>query len=358
MACKSIDGQVAVPADEELQGLLSKFVCVRLVQMWGLDLNRFQFDESMTWAVFLMNGDGTIYARYGSRAGVKELSTRDVSVESFKLTLQAALRLHDDYAKDKEGVGRALAGKIGPKREYATVESMPALKSRGNFSERFAAPGRPKAACIHCHMVPNHEILSLRAEGKPIPDRAFRPYPAPDEVGLTIDPKSLATVSAATASGFRKGGRIAKMKGQPILSIADIQWVLHNAGAAETIEVEVEREGRAEALKLALAEGWRTRMGEWRFFLLGVQNQVAGFNARPSAPESGKLALRVGRVERSAANAGLKQGDVIVSVDGRDAAMDSGGFTAYVAREKKKGETLKLGVRRGEETLELEVPVR
>jgi len=86
--------------------------------MWGLDLNRFRFNESMTWAVFLMNADGAIYARYGSCTGVQEPSTRDVSPKGSKATLQAAIRLHDEYGKDEEGVGRALAGNTGPKREY------------------------------------------------------------------------------------------------------------------------------------------------------------------------------------------------------------------------------------------------
>lgn len=37
--------------------LLDKFVCVRLVQMYGVDLNKFQFDFVQTWAIFYMNAD-------------------------------------------------------------------------------------------------------------------------------------------------------------------------------------------------------------------------------------------------------------------------------------------------------------
>ncbi|MCZ6806320.1 MAG: hypothetical protein O7F08_05160 [Deltaproteobacteria bacterium] len=33
----------------------------------------------------------------------------------------------------------------------------------------------------------------------------------------------------ANAAGFKVGDRIVSLKGQPILSTADIQWVLHNA---------------------------------------------------------------------------------------------------------------------------------
>ena len=51
MACKALDDQVAVPKDDELQGLLDQFVCVRLVQMHGVDLRRFAFDGSASAAL-------------------------------------------------------------------------------------------------------------------------------------------------------------------------------------------------------------------------------------------------------------------------------------------------------------------
>ena len=52
--------------EEELDGLLQKFVCVRLIQMGGVDLSVFQFDPFLSWSVFLMNGDKTIYGRLGT----------------------------------------------------------------------------------------------------------------------------------------------------------------------------------------------------------------------------------------------------------------------------------------------------
>ena len=57
---------MASHTDKELDALLKKFVCVRMVQMGGVDLNVFQFDPFQTWSVFMMNGDKTIYGRYGS----------------------------------------------------------------------------------------------------------------------------------------------------------------------------------------------------------------------------------------------------------------------------------------------------
>jgi len=50
---------------------MDQFVCVRLVQANGLDLELFQFDYDLTFSIFFMNGDKTIYGRYGTRSSQK-----------------------------------------------------------------------------------------------------------------------------------------------------------------------------------------------------------------------------------------------------------------------------------------------
>ena len=47
--------------------MMDQFVCVRAVQMYGVDLSLFQFQGQLTWAAVFLNADGTIYGRYGSR---------------------------------------------------------------------------------------------------------------------------------------------------------------------------------------------------------------------------------------------------------------------------------------------------
>ena len=97
---------MAVPKDAELRELLSKFVCVRMIQMWGIDLRRFQFDQAMTWAVFFMNADGTIYGRYGTRSAMRQQSSRDISLPGFKRSIAAALthRWMTAYCASKAGL--------------------------------------------------------------------------------------------------------------------------------------------------------------------------------------------------------------------------------------------------------------
>ena len=52
---------------------------MRVVKANDLDLQRFQFDYELTFAVIFMNADGTIYGRYGSRSS-RENAESDVSV--------------------------------------------------------------------------------------------------------------------------------------------------------------------------------------------------------------------------------------------------------------------------------------
>ena len=62
-----MDAQVACRGTERLVELLEKFVCVRAVEMEGVDLRVFQFDSDQSWTAFFLNADKTIYGRYGSR---------------------------------------------------------------------------------------------------------------------------------------------------------------------------------------------------------------------------------------------------------------------------------------------------
>jgi hypothetical protein len=67
VACKGFDEQV-VRHDPQIKNLMDQFVRVRIVQANGMDLSLFQFDLDLTFAVFLMNADKTIYGRFGSRS--------------------------------------------------------------------------------------------------------------------------------------------------------------------------------------------------------------------------------------------------------------------------------------------------
>jgi len=355
-----LDGQVARPdSDPDLADLLDKFVCVRVVQAWGLDLSLFQFDDGLTWSVFLMNADRTIYGRYGSLSPGKA-AARDVTLEGFKKALQGALELHAAYPANKS----ELAGKKGPPAAWGAPEQIPALK--GKASARNSDGTR--ASCVHCHQVGEAELWSRRSLRQPIRDDLLWRYPMPDSIGLTLDPVERATVtairpgSAAERAGFRTGDRIAKLDGQPVISIADVQWVLHTAKVPGTVKAEVTRDGRSVPLQLSLSADWR-RGDEftWRASTRDLRYQVTGTErleplpaderTRLSIPD-GKMALRVSGIApdwfkaRNPSGRNLKKGDIVLAVDAkRDLATESL-FYSHLLQDKAPGQGYQLTVLR------------
>ncbi len=344
--------------------MLEKFVCVRVVQGWGLDLSLFQFDGDQTLAVFFLNADRTIYGRYGTK------HARDSSLEGLLHTAEAALELHQRHPADKA----ALARKTGPAPAWKTPEVMPALEKRHRKGD--VSP----YGCIHCHTIREGEITSRWKGGERLPDRLLWQYPLPNTLGLGVDAKdgqSVRTVgngSAAQAAGFKPGDRVLRVDGQPVTSIADVQWALHQAPETGAVAFEVERAGATSRLSLALADGWRRRIGFARnnttamlhFSTAGFFSHVlSGGEKQERGIEDGALALRVSYLPQAkdpdanpnAVKAGVRIGDVITEVDGLKARMTADDWLAYLLQKKKPGETLDLTVLRAGASLKLSIPL-
>jgi serine protease Do len=365
---REIDQQVA-SRDERVAPLLDKFVTVRIVQAWGLDLSLFQFDVAMNWAVFFLNADRTIYGRYSTRTGRD--STPDVSLDGFARAMEGALELHAQYPKNKEG----LAGKTPPPPRWATPEKMPVL------------PGNPVPAdgsrqnCLHCHDLHEGRVLSLRKSGLPIEDRDLWAYPTPRVLGLDFDVKERATLksvldgSAASKAGFKAGDRLLTLEGQPLLAIADVQWVLHNAPDAGMLKAEVRRGDETKTLTLPLDAGWRRSADiTWRSVMWPLRMWIAGFRSQPPTAAQRKEAgvdldapaLRLEQLapdfvrnrNTAPARLGMKPGDMLVAVDGRKELLaNEGVFLAYLVQKKKPGDTVKLTVLRDGQRQEVELPL-
>src|SRR5690349_20078404 len=105
-----MDAQVARRGTPRLAELLDRFVCVRAVEMEGVDLSLFQFDYDETWCAFFLNADRTIYGRYGTRASGGADVGVDVSVAGLERALEGALEFHAAYPANRA----SLAGKRGP----------------------------------------------------------------------------------------------------------------------------------------------------------------------------------------------------------------------------------------------------
>lgn len=178
--CVKLDDDL-VERNEDIRRLMDSFVCVRQVFTNGLDLKTFQFDTDQSFAVFFLNGDGTVYGRFGTRSHRTEWMV-DVSVEAM---------------------------------EFAKPEHYPSLRDKYT------------------------DIL------KPGKDLVMDPY-----TRGTI--KDVTPGSAAEIAGLCAGDELTSMGGQPLISIADIQWVLHQFPTdGGGLKVFARRDGRVSKLIMA-----------------------------------------------------------------------------------------------------------
>ena len=367
--CVKLDDEL-VDQDPVIRPLLEKFVCVRQVSTNGLDLSLFQYDTDQSFAVFMLNADRTIYGRFGTRSHRTEW-IGDVSLPGLAAALQGALDLHAAYPANKP----ALAGKTGPAPLFASPEKFPSLKDK--FTDSLNYQGDVVKSCIHCHQIGDAERDYHRSAGKPIPETVLFPYPHPKSIGLILDPSKKATVrdvksgSPAAAAGLQAGDNIVSLDRQPMLSMADVQWVLHSVPAAGgTVEAVIDRAGHQQALSLTLPAGWR-KAGDisWRVSSWGLRRMSTGGLKLESLEDSERrklglkdkaMALRVTNVGQYGAHAAAKRagfmvGDVIVSVDGQTDLETETDLMVYGVTKKKAGESAKVVIMRNgaEKTLSL-----
>jgi hypothetical protein len=353
VACQEFDDDVA-RRDPVIRDMLDLFVCVRIVQANAIDLSRFQFDFDQSFAVILMHPDGTIYGRYGTRSHRPE--AEDISLQGLRKALEAALALH----KNLEAVKPTLAGKLPGPVAYRTPVSYPNLATK--YSAALNYEGQVAKSCIHCHQVREAERLLYRSDGKPLPEAVVFPSPDPSLLGLTMDPKEKATVtrvapnSIAAKAGVRAGDAIETAAGQPLVSVADLQWVLESAPSTVALPIEVRREGKPLAMMLDLPNGWRRgdiswRASTWdlrRMGLGGMRLDDLTDAERVSAglPRDG-LALRVRHAgefgaHAAAKNAGIQKGDILIAFDQLERHLTESELLAYSLQKKRPGETVSV----------------
>jgi hypothetical protein len=368
--CVKLDDDL-VDQDPTIRPLLEEFVCVRQVSTNGLDLNVFQFDTDQSFAVFLLNSAGTIYGRFGTRSHRTDW-LGDVSLDGLAKALRGALALHEQFPRDRA----LLQGKRGQPMEFASPELYPSLK--GKFTDRLRYEGDVVRSCIHCHQIGDAQRDYYRKEGKPIPEKVLFPFPHPKEtLGLVLDPREMATVkdvvsgSVADAAGLRPGDRIETVNQQPILSVADVQWVLHGIEpSGGRIPMRILRNGQTISLTLAVPDGWRRRGDlSWRVTSWGLRRMATGGLLLEAIPDhertrnqisDGSMALEVKHVGQHGAhatgkNAGFRKGDIVVQFDGRTDLLSETDVLRYGTTERKPGVAVQVVVLRegNRETLQL-----
>lgn len=370
--CVKLDDDL-VDQDPIIRPLLEQFVCVRLVSTNGLDLALFQFDTDQSFAAFLLNADGTIYGRFGTRSHRNEWAG-DVSLPGLAEALGGALALHKAYPRDRE----ALTGKRGPEPRFKAPEKFPSLS--GKYQSRLATSGNIVKSCIHCHQIGDAERDWYRSQGRPIPDQVLFPYPHPKSIGLILDPETRARVAAvepesiAAATGFLPGDQILRLSGQPLLSIADVQWVLHGvSNEGGQVAADVRRGEQTLKLTIVLPAQWRSasdiswRASSWslRRMALGglVLEELSSEQRATLGIADDALALRVKHLgeygpHAAAKQAGFLKGDVLIAFAGsRDRLRESDLLRIGVQR-LKVGDRVPAAVLRDGKTVELQLPIQ
>ena len=371
LACMGIDTEVLVE-NPELTPLMDEFVRVRVINTNALDLSKFQFDYDLSFSTLFFNGDGTAYGRYGSWE--HQHDPQNTATATFKAALTGALSLHNGYPGNKA----ALAGKQGKPSQFKTPVDLPGLQ--GKYQADLNWSGKVVQSCVHCHQIADAQKLALRAKGQPLPLSLIYPHPAPETIGLQLDDHGamrLAAVEAGStsaAAGLRAGDRLVALSGQPLISAADVSWVLHHQpdGGGNLLAL-VERGGQHSTVMIPLAAGWREgadisrRVGSWpmRAMAFGGAYFVELSDEERSRHGLGEnklglLAKHVGQYGKHAAakREGWKQGDILVEIDGNDERLTESQLLGRFIRNHKPGEKIPATILRGSKQVNLQIPIQ
>jgi len=346
--------------ENELGKWMSQFVRVRLIQCNSIDLNLFHFDYDLTFAAFFMNADKTLYGRYGTRSSHDEAES-DVSIEGLAKAMQKALDLHRDYPRNRV----SLKPKTAPYSQFDIPQDYPHLE--GRFQPWLDFEGKVAASCIHCHMVRDADRRYHRNQGSALTDKDIYPWPMPAVLGMHLDPKEMATDSlidkdsAADQAGLKPGDQILTMEGQPILSIADVQWVLHQSTEPSSVALSIQRGEDQLECSLRLRVGWRRGSDiSWRTTSWDLRRMATGglklrhltreeLEQQGLSPE--KMALLVEHVGQYndhavAKRAGFLKDDIVTAFDGKEDLLRETDLFAYVMRERPKGSIIDVSILR------------
>ncbi len=370
LACAGIDAKVLLE-NTELTPLLDQFVCVRVINANALDLSKFQFDFDLSFTTMIFNGDGTLYGRYGSWTHQK--NPREETTDGFKRALEAALKIHQGYPVNQG----SLAGKQGKPSAYQTPVDLPTLN--GKYTRNLDWEGKVVASCVHCHQIGDALRAGHRERKEKIPSNLIYPFPAPETLGLELAGDHAARVKAVKPgsptelAGLKSGDDVISLEGQPLISIADFSWALHQAPDAGSLAAIVQRGSEQLKLNVPLPDGWRfhsdisRRVGTWgmRAMALGglwledlSDEERAKRGLKPD--QLGLFAKHVGEYNEHAAakKAGFQKEDVIVELAGSSARVSESELIGRLLKSYQPGDKVKTVVLRAGERVELSLPIQ
>ncbi len=323
----------------------------------GIDLSLFQIDFGVTWTAMFLNADKTIYGRYGTRN--PQSRKHLITLPGFKKALEAVVDLHKAYPGNKQ----ALSAKRGPAPRFPVPEAYPSL-AKYTMAALTGSLRGAEPSCVHCHYIDQAEYRIYRTARQAIPDDKLWAYPLPDVVGLLLDPDERATVkdvtpnSPAAQGGFKPGDEIMTLDGQPLVSIADVQWVLHRAKDSASLKAEVKRGGSAATATLALPAGWREKgtvkgHGSFVYRPISDAEDLSPAERRGLGLSDSAIGIKI-----TWPDFGLQKDDVIVEIDGKRSGMNLSDFLAYTAQKKAPGDKILVKALRGGKEVAVQLTAR
>ena len=317
------------------------------------------------------NGDGTVYGRYGSWTHQKDPYEKTTS--GFKGAMESALAIHRSFPGNKE----SLRGKQGKAMPVKDPLELPGLA--GKYKRELDWEGKVVQSCVHCHQVSDAVRTMYRAEKKAIPEQWVYPMPSPETIGLTLAADSIAKVEAvkddsvAAKAGLKAGDEIISLENQPLISIADVAWVLHHAPEAGAISGKAKRGAEEKVMTISLPANWRRdsdisrRVGTWEMRAMATGGILLKDLSDEKRTERGfamdQMALfaqHVGEygIHAAAKKAGFKKEDILVEVDGISKRTSESELIGHLLAKYQPGAKVKAKVLRGSEKLELEFPIQ
>lgn len=307
-----------VRPSKTLDELLDDFVCVRVTDMRGVDLSRFDFDFDLTFSALMMSGEGRVYHRYGGR------DERGAGTWLSEASLASALR--------------ATLGE----HEAQTEAAAPRIPAPLRLEEVASFKKRDRGECIHCHSV-NTSLYEEARDAKQLTRDWIWKHPTPARIGLDLDRDDQRLVSAVAEDGaaakaeLKVGDRLITVAGTSIATASDVMFALDRTpGAGGKLAVEFERGGERGSAELVLAEGWKRgaarefawrptkwamtpapgfggpRLESQRLEALGLDPQRFAFRVQYLVTWGDNR-----RYGQAAAKAGLREGDIVTSVGGK-----------------------------------------
>jgi predicted metalloprotease with PDZ domain len=314
--------------------VLRQFVLLRVLDMRGVDLTRFDFDYDLTWAGFFLNHRGHIYGRYGGRD--EGPADKGLSLDGLRYAMQMALNAH----------------RRNPNQPPHPVEK--ATKK----VEQFPAAKRVKqGACIHCHQVYDFRREQLMVQKRWSRKEIFV-YPPPENIGLFMAVEQgdrvqrVGRSSPAAAAGLRPGDVLQTANGHPVASYGDLQYALQGTAATGPLKLVWRRGSQEMSSDVPLKAGWRESDISWRGSMWGIEPRIGVYGKDLTAKEkralglsADRLAFRQGKfVPNQSRRAGIRGADIIVGINDRPLRMNMLQFNAYVRLNFKVGDSIVFNI--------------